>query len=205
MLTLPENHRHPVGQVRSTMRDQRPAASRTSAAAAAARASGTSYDAIAEGMRTFPGLKHRQELVQQVGGVSFVNDSKATNADAAEKALACYHNIYWIAGGRPKEGGIKSLASLFGRIRHAFLIGEAAGAFADALAGTVALDLCKDMESAIAGAGEMALADKLPGATVLLSPACASFDMFKNFEERGDRFRAEVLRLWPSRNKAPDA
>ena len=78
-------------------------------------------------------------------------------------------------------------------------------AVADALAGTVALDLCKDMESAIAGAGEMALADKLPGATVLLSPACASFDMFKNFEERGDRFRAEVLRLWPSRNKAPDA
>ncbi len=169
------------------------------AAAAAARASGISYDAIAEGMRTFPGLKHRQELVQQVANVSFVNDSKATNADAAEKALACYQNIYWIAGGRPKEGGIRSLAPLFGRIRHAFLIGEAADDFADTLDDQVPFALYEDMESAIAEAGAMALKDQLPGATVLLSPACASFDMFKSFEERGDRFRAEVLKLWPKR------
>ena len=170
------------------------------AAAAAARASGISYDAIAEGMRTFPGLKHRQELVQHVGSVSFVNDSKATNADAAEKALACYHNIYWIAGGRPKEGGIESLVPLFGRIRHAFLIGEAADDFADTLEGHVPFALYEDMESAIAEAGEMALKDNRPGATVLLSPACASFDMFKSFEERGDRFRTEVLKLWPHKN-----
>ncbi len=167
------------------------------AAAAAARASGISYDAIAEGMRSFPGLKHRQELVQQVGGVSFVNDSKATNADAAEKALACYRNIYWIAGGVPKEGGIRSLVPLFGRIRRAFLIGKAANDFAETLEGKASFTHCDTMETAIAEAGEMALAEKLPGATVLLSPACASFDMFKSFEDRGDRFRAEVLKLWP--------
>ncbi len=167
------------------------------AAAAAARAAGISHESIAEGMRSFPGLKHRQELVREVANVSFVNDSKATNADAAEKALACYRNIYWIAGGRPKDGGIKSLAPLFGRIHHAFLIGEAARDFAGTLAGHAPLTLYDDMETAIAQAGAMALKDKLPGATVLLSPACASFDMFKSFEERGDRFRAEVLKLWP--------
>ncbi len=172
------------------------------AAAAAARASGILHEAIAAGIRTFPGLKHRQELVQTVGNVSFINDTKATNADAAEKALACYHNIYWIAGGRPKEGGIKSLAPLFPRIRHAFLIGEAADDFADTLDGHVPAALYDDMETAIEEAGEMAIKDHLPGATVLLSPACASFDMFKNFEERGDRFRAEVLRLWPQKEKS---
>ena len=152
-------------------------------------------------MRTFPGLKHRQELVATVGKVAFVNDSKATNADAAEKALLCYQNIYWIAGGRAKEGGIAALAPLFNRIRHAFLIGEAADDFADTLEGHVPIALYEDMGSAIEEAGDMALKDKLPGATVLLSPACASFDMFKNFEERGDRFRAEVLALWPQKNQ----
>jgi UDP-N-acetylmuramoylalanine--D-glutamate ligase len=167
------------------------------AAAAAMHAHGLSHEAIAAGIRTFPGLKHRQELVEVVKNVAFVNDSKATNADAAEKALLCYSNIYWIAGGRAKEGGISSLRPLFSRIRHAFLIGEAADAFAGELEGTVPFARCADMETAIAEAGAMALADKLPGATVLLSPACASFDMFKSFEHRGDRFRAEVLRLWP--------
>ena len=173
------------------------------AAAAAARASGVSHEDIAEGMRTFPGLKHRQELVQVVDSVSFINDSKATNADAAGKALACYQNIYWIAGGRAKDGGIGSLAPLFPHIRHAFLIGEAADDFADTLEGHVPLDLYNDMESAIADAGTMALKAGLPGATVLLSPACASFDMFRNFEERGDRFRSEVLRRWPQKNNEP--
>ena len=172
------------------------------AAAAAARASGIAHEAIAEGMRTFPGLKHRQELVQVVGNVSFVNDTKATNADAAEKALACYQNVYWIAGGRPKDGGIKSLTPLFPRVRHAFLIGEAADDFADTLEGHAPFALYEDLETAIAEAGEMAIRDNLPGATVLLSPACASFDMFKNFEERGDLFRAEVLRRWPKKEKS---
>lgn len=167
------------------------------AAAAAAAAHGLSHDDIVTGLQTFPGLKHRQELVSKAGNVSFVNDSKATNADAAEKALLCYDNIYWIAGGLAKEGGIASLAPLFPRIRHAFLIGEAANDFAGILKGKVPFALYKDLETAIEEAGETALNDNLPNATVLLSPACASFDMFKNFEERGDRFRREVLSRWP--------
>lgn len=172
------------------------------AVAAIAHAHGLSHAQLIAGLRTFPGLKHRQELVGAVGNVSFVNDSKATNADAAEKALLCYDNIYWIAGGVAKEGGIDSLAPLFPRIRHAFLIGAAADAFADVLEGKVPFALYEDMESAIEEAGEMALNDKLPSATVLLSPACASFDMFKNFEQRGDRFREEVLALWPQAKAA---
>ncbi|MDX2141880.1 MAG: UDP-N-acetylmuramoyl-L-alanine--D-glutamate ligase [Rhodospirillaceae bacterium] len=169
------------------------------AAYAAARSQGIAPHVIATALKTFKGLPHRQELVAVVNGVSFVNDSKATNADATEKALRCYDNIYWIAGGRAKEGGIESLKPLFPRIRHAFLIGEAADAFADTLEGNkVSHDLYEDLETAVEDAGERALTDKRPGAVVLLSPACASFDMFKNFEERGDCFRAEVLSLWPT-------
>ena len=171
------------------------------AVAAIACSHGLTHDQIAAGMSSFPGLKHRQELVGTVANVSFVNDSKATNADASEKALLCYDNIYWIAGGVAKEGGIASLAPLFPRIRHAFLIGEAADAFADTLEGKVPFALYEDMESAIEEAGAMALNENKPGATVLLSPACASFDMFKNFEERGDRFREEVIALWPQIGK----
>jgi len=167
------------------------------AATAIARSHGISHADIASGLRTFAGLAHRQELVAVIDGVSFVNDSKATNADAAEKALRCYENIYWIAGGRAKEGGIASLAPLFPRVRHAFLIGEAADDFADTLEGHVPLALYEDLETAIEDAGEMALKEGRPGATVLLSPACASFDMFKSFEERGDLFRSEVNAMWP--------
>ncbi len=167
------------------------------AATAAALSQGIAPEAIAEGLRTFPGLRHRQELVTTAGQVAFVNDSKATNADAAEKALLCYDNIYWIAGGQAKEGGITSLAPLFPRIRHAFLIGEAAAVFADVLDGKIAFDLCENLESAVKKAGEMALASKQPS-TVLLSPACASWDMFKSFEHRGDVFRETVLKLWPA-------
>ena len=175
------------------------------AAAAVALAHGIPASAIAAGLKTFPGLSHRQELVAVVDHVSFINDSKATNADAAEKALRCYRNIYWIAGGQAKAGGIGSLAPLFAHIRHAFLIGEAAAAFAETLGGKVAFDLCRDMDAAIAAAGKMALADNQPGATVLLSPACASFDMFKDFEDRGNAFREAVLKLWPQTPRAPDA
>jgi len=167
------------------------------AAAAIAHTHGLSHAQLVAGLKSFPGLKHRQELVGVVENVTFINDSKATNADAAEKALLCYDNIYWIAGGVAKEGGIAPLAPLFPRIRHAFLIGEAADAFADTLDGNVPYALYEDLESAIEEAGELALKHKLPGATVLLSPACASFDMFKSFEERGDRFRDEVRALWP--------
>jgi UDP-N-acetylmuramoylalanine--D-glutamate ligase len=172
------------------------------AAAAAALSQGIPAPVIAAGLKTFAGLPHRQELVAVVDGVAFVNDSKATNADAAEKALRCYQNIYWIAGGIAKEGGIAPLAPLFPRIRHAFLIGQAADDFADMLEGKVPHDLYEDLETAIEDAGTRALKEKLPGAVVLLSPACASFDMFKSFEERGDRFRVEVLNLWPQSRAA---
>jgi UDP-N-acetylmuramoylalanine--D-glutamate ligase len=167
------------------------------AATAAARVAGLSPAAIASGLATFKGLPHRQELVTTIKSVLFVNDSKATNADATEKALACYDAIYWIAGGRAKEGGIASLAPYFPRIRQAFLIGEAADSFADTLEGRVPFELYVDLETAIEEAGQAALAAGIPGAVVLLSPACASFDMFRSFEHRGDRFREEVLTLWP--------
>jgi UDP-N-acetylmuramoylalanine--D-glutamate ligase len=166
------------------------------AATAAALSQGIPAPVIAAALKTFKGLPHRQELVATINGVMFINDSKATNADAAEKAIGCYENIYWIAGGIAKEGGIESLAPLFPRIRHAFLIGDAADDFADALEGKVSHDLYEDLETAIEDAGRRAMAEKHTGAVVLLSPACASFDMFKNFEERGDRFRAEVNALW---------
>jgi UDP-N-acetylmuramoylalanine--D-glutamate ligase len=169
------------------------------AAYGAARSQGLAPQVIAAALASFKGLAHRQELVAVVDGVRFVNDSKATNADAAEKALRCYENIYWIAGGRAKEGGIAPLKPLFGRIRHAFLIGEAADDFADTLeASQVPHDLYEDLETAVEDAGTRALREKRPGAVVLLSPACASFDMFKNFEERGEVFRREVLSLWPA-------
>jgi UDP-N-acetylmuramoylalanine--D-glutamate ligase len=168
------------------------------AAAAAALSQGLTVEAIVAGLETFPGLKHRQELVTTADGVAFVNDSKATNAEATEKALLCYENIYWIAGGQAKAGGIAPLAPLFPRIRHAFLIGEAAEAFAATLQGRVPFTPCKTLEGATAVAGEIALAEALPGATVLLSPACASWDMFKSFEHRGEVFRDTVLQLWPA-------
>ena len=167
------------------------------ATAAIAHAHDLPRDQLVAGLESFPGLKHRQELVGRIENVTFINDSKATNADATEKALLCYDNIYWIAGGVAKEGGITSLAPLFRRIRHAFLIGEAANDFADTLSGRVPFALYGNMESAVEEAGATALRGKLPGATVLLSPACASFDMFRSFEERGDRFRDHVRAKWP--------
>ena len=170
------------------------------AAVAVALSHEISPEIIATGLASFPGLSHRQELVTTVDKVSFVNDSKATNANAAENALLCYDNIYWIAGGQAKDGGIETLKPLFPRIRQAFLIGDAADDFAHTLEGEVPFKLCKDLEKAIEEAGAAALKGGAP-ATVLLSPACASFDMFKNFEERGNRFRDEVRRLWPSAKK----
>lgn len=153
---------------------------------------------IVAALKTFPGLPHRQEIVGTVSGVTFVNDSKATNAAAAEKALSCYGCIYWIAGGQAKEDGIAALGPLFGRIRHAFLIGEAAEEFAVTLKrADVTVTLHDDMEDAVLQAGQLALKDGVTARTVLLSPACASFDMFDNFEDRGDAFRAAVHSCWP--------
>jgi UDP-N-acetylmuramoylalanine--D-glutamate ligase len=162
------------------------------AAYAAARAFGVAPETAAEAIRLFPGLAHRQELVATIAGVRFVNDSKATNADAAEKALACYQAIYWIAGGLPKAGGITSLVSYFPRLRHAYLIGTATEEFAATLDGSAPFTRCGDLAAALAAADQDARRDGVRDAVVLLSPACASYDQFANFEARGDAFRTLV-------------
>jgi UDP-N-acetylmuramoylalanine--D-glutamate ligase len=165
------------------------------AAYAAARRAGISAEIAVAGIRSFPGLAHRQELVDTIDGVRYINDSKATNADATEKALACYEAIYWIAGGLPKAGGITSLAPYFPRLRHAFLIGDATGEFAATLDGKVSYSRCGDLANALAAASERARGEHVSNAVVLLSPACASFDQFPNFEVRGDTFRQLVGEL----------
>lgn len=160
---------------------------------AAARALGVSHEAAVEGLLSFPGLAHRMEAVGRLGAVRFINDSKGTNADAARQALASYPSVFWIAGGKAKEGGIDSLRDLFSRVTKAYLIGEAADAFSVTLADTPHV-VAHTMERAV----ELAAADaaKAEGEqVVLLSPACASFDQFPDFEVRGEAFRAAVLSL----------
>ncbi len=170
------------------------------AAFAAARAMGVAEDAIRDGLRGYPGLAHRQQRVAVIDGVAFVNDSKATNADAAEKALACYDRVFWIAGGQAKEGGIASLAPQFKRIAHAFLIGEAAEQFAATLEGKVPYTLCGTLDAAVAAAAAAARGRR--DAVVLLSPACASWDQFASFEARGEAFRRLVEALPGARSAA---
>jgi UDP-N-acetylmuramoylalanine--D-glutamate ligase len=164
------------------------------AAYAAARALGLSEEAAAEGLMSFPGLAHRMETVGAIGRVRFVNDSKATNADAARQALSSYPKVYWIAGGQPKAGGIESLADLFGVVERAYLIGEAEDAFAATLEGRAAYRKCATMEAAVRAAFADAKASG-GDAIVLLSPACASFDQYADFEARGEAFRAAVREL----------
>jgi UDP-N-acetylmuramoylalanine--D-glutamate ligase len=149
---------------------------------------GLSHEAIVEAMQSFPGLPHRMQWLGTIGGVQFVNDSKATNSDAAEKALLTYDPIYWIAGGVAKEGGIESLLKYAPRIAHAFLIGEAEEMFAQVLEGHVPYTRCGTMEAAFAQAALMARKEGKKDAAVVLAPACASFDQYKNFEERGAHF-----------------
>ncbi len=172
------------------------------AAYAACRAIGLGAAAITQALATYPGLPHRQELVAVVDGVPFINDSKATNADAVAKALVCYDTIYWIAGGKPKEGGIAALTPFFPRIRRAYLIGEAAEDFARTL-GRAPHEMCGTLATAVAAAHRDTSGGKAAGAVVLLSPACASFDQFKSFEARGDAFRSLVLALPGARKPAP--
>jgi len=143
---------------------------------------------IANLMATFPGLPHRIEMVGQVGRARFVNDSKATNADAAARALACFDDIYWIAGGKAKAGGIESLDAYFPRIKRAYLIGDAMDAFAATLEGKVSFVTAGTLEAAMRAAAKDAEADCGDG-VVLLSPACASFDQFRDFEQRGNEFK----------------
>jgi UDP-N-acetylmuramoylalanine--D-glutamate ligase len=135
------------------------------------------------------------EEVGRRGRVVFVNDSKATNADATARALACFPRIYWIAGGRPKEGGIETLTDYFPRIAKAYLIGEAADAFARTLGAHVPHVIFGTLAAAFAAAANDAAADDADEPVVLLSPACASYDQFQNFERRGDAFRRLVGEL----------
>ncbi len=164
---------------------------------AAARALGVSHEAAVEGLLSFPGLAHRMETVGHIGPVRFINDSKATNADAARQALSSYPRVFWIAGGKPKDGGIDDLTDLFPRIAKAYLIGEAAEAFAATLGangGDTPHLIAKTMDAAVAAAAVDA-ASAGGEQIVLLSPACASFDQYPDFEVRGEAFRAAVLNL----------
>jgi UDP-N-acetylmuramoylalanine--D-glutamate ligase len=158
------------------------------AAYAACYALGCTHDAIIAAMQNYPGLAHRMEWLGEINGVQFVNDSKATNADAAEKALRTYDNMHWIIGGVAKEGGIESLAEYFPKITHAYLIGEAADDFAKTLKGKVPFTACGTLEKAFHAAVNAAAKNSV----VLLSPACASFDQYANFEVRGQAFVALV-------------
>jgi UDP-N-acetylmuramoylalanine--D-glutamate ligase len=151
-------------------------------------------EAVARGIASFPGLAHRQELVGIVDGVRFINDSKATNADAAARALACYDRLVWLAGGIAKAGGIAPLAQFFPRIAHAFLIGRDAAAFSETLAShNVAHTIVETLDRAVPAS--LAKAHEARVDAVLLSPACASFDQFSGFEARGTRFRDLVALL----------
>lgn len=166
------------------------------AAVAVVRSLGLTAVEIRDGLLSFPGLAHRMELVAVEGNVSFVNDSKATNAEAAEKALLSYDNIYWILGGQEKAGGISGLKHLFSRIRHAFVIGECAGNFAATLQEAhTPVEQSDDLQSATVSAAKQAAEDGLSDVVVLLSPAAASFDQFPSFEVRGDCFRKIVADL----------
>lgn len=170
------------------------------AAYAAVAALGLSPQKIGHALLSFPGLAHRMETVGMVGPVRYVNDSKATNADAARQALASYENIYWIAGGVAKEGGIEGLRDLFPNVTRAYLIGEAAAAFSKTLKREkVPCKISDYLEAAILCATKDALNSKKPNPIILLSPACASFDQFKDFEARGDVFRdksGEIIALF---------
>lgn len=172
-------------------------AQNAAAALAAAARLGVEPAAIQAGLRSFPGLAHRMEQVGRLGRILFVNDSKATNADAAEKALSSFGSgIFWILGGQPKEGGIAPLGPLFNRVEKAYLIGQASEDFAATLEGRVPYMRCETLERAVAAAAEDAGRSASVEPVVLLSPACASFDQYRNFEVRGTHFR-DLVRAIP--------
>ena len=180
-----------IGSLRGTHNAQNAAC-----AIAACVAIGIDLQAIQKGLVAFPGLAHRMQQVGKKGSILYVNDSKATNADSAAKALGSFHDIYWIAGGKPKTGGIVSLAEFFPRIRKAYLIGEAAQDFAKTLDGKVAYEIVEVMSAAVDAATRDAEASGLKEPVVLLSPACASFDQYPNFEIRGKAF-TDLVRALP--------
>ena len=164
------------------------------AAVAACLKVGLDLGEIQAGLESFPGLVHRMEQIGRKGRVLFVNDSKATNADAAAPALSSFPRIYWIAGGLAKEGGIEPLRSFFPRIARAYLIGEAAPAFSATLGEAVPYEISGTLDAAVEHAARDAAQDGAE-CVVLLSPACASFDQFRNFEVRGEAFRQAVAAI----------
>ncbi|MBL8531164.1 MAG: UDP-N-acetylmuramoyl-L-alanine--D-glutamate ligase, partial [Hyphomonadaceae bacterium] len=177
-------------------------AQNAAAAYAATRVLGVDHRTIVHALTTFAGLPHRLERVATIDGVRFINDSKATNANAAAQALAVYPRVYWIAGGVAKDGGIDELAPFFPRIAKAYLIGQSAGDFADTLRGKAPVTMAGHLEAAVKLAFADAKASGEPHPVVLLSPACASFDQFRSYEDRGDKFKAFVAALMQDANGA---
>lgn len=170
-------------------------AQNAAAAYAAVRALGISITDAVAGIVSFPGLPHRQERVGEAGSLLFINDSKATNAEAAAQALGCYHDIFWIAGGQAKSGGIEALEPHFRRIRKAYLIGQDAELLRKQLGRGVPSENCGTLDRALQKAAIDAAESGFRRPVVLLSPACASFDQFRSYEHRGDVFRALVKDL----------
>ncbi len=179
-----ENHSLSVSDVKINLMSN---AENIAAAYAVCKILGVDSNTIINGIKSFSGLRHRNELLGKIRNVFFVNDSKATNAKSSEKAILSYENIYWIVGGKSKEGGIESLSKHFTRIRKAFLVGESTEAFANTMEDKVDFVKCCNLKNALKLAFEEALNSK-EEVTILLSPACASFDQWKNFEERGEAF-----------------
>ncbi|MEM8617095.1 MAG: UDP-N-acetylmuramoyl-L-alanine--D-glutamate ligase [Pseudomonadota bacterium] len=178
-------------------------AQNAAAAYAVCRALGLPPATIMQGLRSFPGLAHRMEQVGEVDGVRFINDSKATNAEAAQQALNTFNRIHWIAGGVAKAEGIAPLAPWFDRLAGAYLIGESAEAFAKTIGSAAPVQSIGTLEAATHAAFAAAKASGDSNPVVLLSPACASFDQFKDFEARGDAFRAIVAELAEAADNAP--
>lgn len=165
------------------------------AALAACVSLGVSPALAVNAANRFTSLPHRMEEAGRIGKVLFINDSKATNADAAARALAAFDDIFWIVGGKPKEGGLEVLNGKLGPVRCAYLIGEAADAFKEQIGGEVKTILSRELKKAVARAAADAVASEAQQPVVLLSPACASYDQFKNFEERGEIFKSLVADL----------
>jgi len=162
---------------------------------AAARLLGQEPAEIAKAIYSFPGLPHRMEEVGRVGSVRFINDSKATNAGSTRQALASFENSFWIAGGRAKGGAFEELTPLMPRVAKAYLIGESAETLAAQLKGRVIAEICRDLKTAVAHASADAAKSTRADPVVLLSPSCASFDQFDNYEHRGESFREYVHAL----------
>jgi UDP-N-acetylmuramoylalanine--D-glutamate ligase len=171
------------------------------AAVAALGAHGFNLELVRKGLQSFPGLPHRMEEVGRLSKVLFVNDSKATNYDAAEKALLSFEQIFWIIGGRAKEGGIEPLRSLFPKVVKAYLVGEATELFASTIGDALPYERCGTLDVALRAAARDAEGSSLDAPVVLLSPACASFDQFPDFEKRGDFFRELVKALLAEKQK----